>query len=232
MDYIKYIDTFGIKFHFYINNQSYHQNKFGGIMTIFYLLICIWIFIAFSYEDFNRSKPISSISEITDIQPRTIFLQNESIWFPFRIVTNENKYIDHRGKLYILPYIVEGIYNNDIGMKLNYHLLNYKLCNETSMVNKPINFKIDVPLNELFCIVPEKNLIFGGNWNGKFMSYIEIGLYLCDEGIYFNISDQRCQKISDLFKNINYFSFLLFFNLNKLIMRKSNRRALSYFEIL
>ncbi len=52
MDYIKYIDTFGIKFHFYINNQSYHQNKFGGIMTIFYLLICIWIFIAFSYEDF------------------------------------------------------------------------------------------------------------------------------------------------------------------------------------
>ena len=88
-------------------------------------------------------------------------------------------------------------------MKLNYHLLNYKLCNETSMVNKPINFKIDVPLNELFCIVPEKNLIFGGNWNGKFMSYIEIGLYLCDEGIYFNISDQRCQKISDLFKNIN-----------------------------
>ena len=105
--------------------------------------------------------------------------------------------------MYILPYIVEGIYNNDIGMKLNYHLLNYKLCNETSMVNKPINFKIDVPLNELFCIVPEKNLIFGGNWNGKFMSYIEIGLYLCDEGIYFNISDQRCQKISDLFKNIN-----------------------------
>jgi len=203
MEYIKYIDTFGIKFHFYINNQSYHQNKFGGIITIFYLLICIWIFIEFSFEDFNRSKPISSISEITDIQPRTIFLQNESIWFPFRIVTDENKYIDHRGKLYILPYIVEGIYNNDIGMKLNYHLLNYKLCNETSMVNKPTNFKIDVPLNELFCIFPEKNFIFGGNWNGEFMSYIEIGLYLCDEGIYFNISDPRCQKINDLFKNIN-----------------------------
>ena len=37
-------------------------------------------------------------------------------------------------------------------MELNYHLLNYKLCNETSMGNKPENYKIDVPLNELCCL--------------------------------------------------------------------------------
>ena len=39
MDFIKYIDSFGIKFHFYTNNQPNHQNVFGGIMTFIYISI-------------------------------------------------------------------------------------------------------------------------------------------------------------------------------------------------
>ena len=152
MDYIKYLDSFNIKFHFYTNNQPNHQNIFGGIMTTIYILICIGVFIIFSYDDINHLNPISSISEITDIKPRAINIKNEKIWIPFRIVTNENKYIDHRGILYIFPYLIEGKYNDEKGMELKYHILNYKLCNETSMSNKRNNYKIDVPLNELFCI--------------------------------------------------------------------------------
>ena len=89
-----------------------------------------------------RLNPISSISEISDIKPKSINIKNEKIWIPFRIVTDENKYVDHRGFLYISPYLVEGIFNNQTGMELNYHLLKYKLCNETSMANKPDNYKI------------------------------------------------------------------------------------------
>ena len=202
MDFIKYIDSFGIKFHFYTNNQPNHQNVFGGVMTFIYIVICIIIFIGFSYEDIYRLNPISSKSEITDIKPRKINLKKEKIWIPFRIVTDENKFIDHRGILYIIPYYIEGIKNEEIGMELNYRLLSYKLCNETEMGNKPDNYKIDVPLNELFCI-DKDDIPFGGNWNGDYIYYLGINLYLCEEGIYFNSSDLRCAKAYNLFNSIN-----------------------------
>ena len=207
MDYLKYIDCFGIKFHFYTNNQPNHQNIFGGIMTFIYVLICIVLFIAFSYDDIYRLNPISSISEISDIKPKKINIKNEKIWIPFRIITDENKYIDHRGILHIFPYLVEGIFNNHTGMQLQYHLLNYKLCNETSMENKPDNYHIDIPLNELFCIEQE-DIQFGGNWNGNFINFIEIKLFLCEEGIYYNSSDPRCSNINKISNNLN--SSLLF----------------------
>ena len=141
MDFIKYIDSFGIKFHFYTNNQPNHQNVFGGIMTFIYIVICILIFIGFSYEDLYKLNPISSKSEISDIQPRMINLKKEKIWIPFRIVTDENKFIDHRGIFHIVPYYIEGIYNKEIGMDLKYHLLKYKLCKRHQWSINPIIIK-------------------------------------------------------------------------------------------
>ena len=202
IDFVKYIDFFGIKFHFYTNYQPSHQNIFGGIMSFIYVLSCIGIFILFSYDDIYRLNPISSISEIYDLEPRNINIKNEKIWIPFRIVTNENEYVDHRGILYIEPYYVQGKYNNQNNMEFNYHLLEYKLCNETSMANKPENYIIDVPLNELFCI-SDDDIPLGGNWNENFINYIGMNLFLCKEGIYFNSSDSRCDGINNLFKNLN-----------------------------
>ena len=76
MNYAKYIDSLGIKFHFYIRNQPNHQNMFGGIMTLIYIFICFGIFIIFSYNDIYRLNPISSTSEIAEIKPRTININN------------------------------------------------------------------------------------------------------------------------------------------------------------
>jgi len=202
MEYIKYLDSFGIKFHFYTNNQPNHQNIFGGIMTFLYIIICIIIFLGFSYEELFRLNPISSISEISDIEPKKINMKEEKIWIPFRLVNDENQFIDHRELLYVFPYLVEGNYSDKFGMELNYHLLNYKLCNETTMEYRPDNYKIDIPLNELFCI-DQDDISLGGNWNGNYIYYIELDLFLCDEGIYFNQSDSRCNKIKNLFNIIN-----------------------------
>ena len=113
MEFIKHIDFFSIKFNFYTNNQPNYQNLFGGIMTFFYFLCCIVIFIIFSYEDLNRENPSSTISEISDKKANMVNLNNEKIWIPFRIVTEEKKFIDHREILNISPYFVEGKYNNE-----------------------------------------------------------------------------------------------------------------------
>ena len=207
MDIIKYIDFFSIKFNFYTNNQPNYQNLFGGIMSFIYIMGCIGIFIIFSYDDLKRLNPITTISEIPDSQSRLVNIKNEKIWIPFRIISGQNQYVDHRGILHILPYFVEGEYNDGVGIDLKYHLLNYKLCNETSMANKPDNYKIDASLNELFCI-EQDDIKFGGNLKYNNIKYIEINLYLCKDGINFNSSDPRCSKIEDLLKNKNTtFSF-------------------------
>ena len=202
MEFIKYLDFFSIKFNFYTNNQPNYQNIFGGIMTFIYILCCILLFIYLSYEDLSRINPTSSVSEIPEKKAKLVNLKEEKIWIPFRLVTQEKKFVDHRGYLTIYPYLVEGKYSTEKGMLTKYHLLNLKLCNETSMINETHNFKIEAPLNELFCIENE-NISFGGNWNDDYINYIEINLVLCNDEIYYNPSDERCQKITEFINSIN-----------------------------
>ena len=197
----KYIDFFGIKFNFYTNNQPYYQNSFGGLMYFIYIIICIIIFIVFSYDDLKRLNPTTTESDITEKEPRNIDLNEEKIWVPFRIVNYQNHFINHKGILHIIPYFIEGHYDNN-QMDLIYHELNYTLCNETEMANMPENYKINVPLDQLYCI-EQNNILFGGFWNSKFMNYIEINLYLCDGNIIFNSSDPRCKNTDELLKKQN-----------------------------
>ena len=207
MDFIKYMDFFYIKFSFYTNNQPYSQSVFGGIMTFIYIISCLLIFFISGYDDLVRLNPTTTLSEIPYTKRKLVNMTKENIYIPFRIVNYENKFIDHRGILYILPYLIEGKLDNEGKMDLKYTLLKYKFCNETSMVDRPDTYRIDIPLNQLFCF--EKNdILFGGNWNHNFLNYIEINLYLCEDGAVFNSSDPKCSKIDNYLKSIN--SSLLF----------------------
>ena len=207
MDFIKYMDFFYIKFSFYTNNQPYSQSVIGGIMTLIYIISCFLIFFISGYDDLVRLNPTTTLSEIPYTKRKLVNMTKENIYIPFRIVNYENKFIDHRGILYILPYLIEGKLDNEQKMDLKYTLLKYKFCNETSMVDRPDIYRIDIPLNQLFCF--EKNdILFGGNWNHNFLNYIEINLYLCEDGAAFNSSDPRCSKIDNYLKSIN--SSLLF----------------------
>ena len=207
MDFIKYIDFFNIKFYFYINNQPNYQNVFGGIMTFLYIVFCVVIFFELSFEDIKGLNPITTRNEIPYSERKIVDMIKENIYIPFRIVNYENKFVDHRAGLFIIPYLIEGKYNDKIGMDLKAQLLNYKFCNETSMAHMPKDYIIDIPLDQLFCF-DITNITFGGNWNDNFLNYIEINIYLCEEGVPYNSSDPRCDKIDHLLKKVN--SSLLF----------------------
>ena len=75
------------------------------------------------------------------------------------------------------------------------------------MINRPDLYKIDVPLNQLFCI-DRDDILFGGNWNYNYLNYLEINLYLCEDGVSFNTSDPKCSKLTNFIKNFK--SSLLF----------------------
>ena len=202
MEFLKYCDIFNVKFHFYINGKASTSSKFGGSMNLLFLISCLLTFLIFSLDDIKKLNPISSKSEIPGAQIRVVNLHNSKIWIPWRMVTYEEKFVDHRGILHPIVSLIEGHWNSSFGMNLTYHTLNYKLCNETSMANKTDEYKIDVPLNELFCI-EDDDIPWGGSWLGDILYYVEVNLFLCKEGINFNASDPRCTKMTDLLKHRN-----------------------------
>ena len=202
MEYLKYFDFFNVKFHFYIGGQPSHNSRFGGVMNILFVITCIITFLFLSLDDIRRLNPISSKSEIPGAEIRIVNFRDSKIWVPWRMVTYEEKFVDHRGILFPIVSLIEGHWNNAFGMDLKYHTLNYKLCNETSMANKTEEYKIDVPLNELFCIDYD-DVPWGGSWLGDILYYIEVNLFLCKDGINFNASDPRCTKMTDLLKYRN-----------------------------
>ena len=202
MKYFRYLDFFDTKFHFYIGGKPTNNTIFGGIMNILFFISCILTFLIFSLEDFKRLNPITTKSEIPGGDIRTVNIYKSKIWIPWRMVTYEEKFIDHRGILHPIVSLWEGRWNDSFGMDLTNRTLNYRLCNETSMANKTEEYKIDVPLNELFCI-EEDDLPWGGSWYGDYLYYIEVNLYLCEGGIHFNSSDPRCTRMSDLLQQRN-----------------------------
>ena len=202
MEYLKYFDFFNVKFYFYIGGQPSNNSKFGGIMNILFFISCIIIYLLFYMDDIKRLNPITSKSEIPGAEIKIVNFHSSKIWIPWRMVTYEGKFIDHRGILFPIISLIEGHWNDTLGMDLKNRTLNYKLCNETSMANKTEEYIIDVPLNELFCIDYD-DIQWGGSWLGDIIYYIEINLFLCKDGIDFNASDPKCTKMTDLLRHKN-----------------------------
>ena len=202
MNFLKYCDFFDIKFHFYVGGHPSNSNIFGGIMSILFCISAILLMLILSIEDLKKLNPITSKSEVPGADIKVVNLHDSKVWVPWRMVTYEEKFIDHRGILHPVVSFVEGKWNSSFGMDLTYHTLNYKLCNETSMANKTKEYKIDIPLNECFCI-DNDDIPWGGSWHSDILYYFEVNLYTCEGGIDFNPSDPRCTHMSELLKHRN-----------------------------
>ena len=196
MNLIRYLDFFNVKFQFYYENR-YKIRIFGGIMSLCCIISCIIVSLILSIDDLRKLNPKTTKSEVPGGEFRLINLDESKIYIPWRLITYEEKFIDHRGILYPMISLIEGNINDEIGMDLKYHNLNYKLCNETQMSNITDIYKIDTPLNELFCI-EQNNISFGGSWLADNLYYLEVNLFLCEDGIEFNESDTRCTKLNTL----------------------------------
>ena len=202
MNFLKYCDFFDIKFHFYVGGHPSNSNIFGGVMSILFCIIAILLIFILSIEDLRKLNPITSKSEVPGADIRIVNLHDSKVWVPWRIVTYEEKFIDHRGILHPVVSFIEGKWNSSFGMDLTYHTLEYKLCSETSMANKTKEYKIDIPLDECFCI-DNDDIPWGGSWHSDILYFFEVNLYLCEGGIDFNSSDPRCTIMSELLKHRN-----------------------------
>ena len=141
---------------------------FGGILTILSFIFSIIIFIYIYSDDFSHIFPNSTTSTQKE-KYRQIKFKEEKIWIPWRIRDFGGKTINHTGLLYPIIYYYKGIRDNKLKrMVMSNEFVNYKLCNETSMVNNSDLYIIDIELDQLYCIDME-DLDVGGSWDSDFL---------------------------------------------------------------
>ena len=201
MDFLRYCDFFNVKYNFNYEHKI-NITIFGGLMGITFIIISIIVIIILSIDDIRKLNPITTKSEIPGGDFRVVNLKESNIYIPWRLITYEEKFINHKGILYPSITLIEGNLDENIGMDLKVHNLNYTLCNETSMINITDQYEIDTPLNELFCI-EQNDIPFGGSWLSDKLFYLEVNLFLCEDGIRYNASDSRCTPLQDIVKFTN-----------------------------
>lgn len=212
---LKYVDCFGTNFNFYTERNRKLYTPLGGILTLFSLICGTFIFLSMNLEEIKHNEPISSTSVIQEDYQNIKFVE-EKLWIPWRIGDYEGQLANFSGLLYPIIYYYSGIRNKtENKMNLGYSLLDYKLCNETSMINNTDSFIIDVDLDKLYCIDME-HLDMGGNWDSDFVNYVEFDLYICKNGIDYDENNIDCTSYEALInasQKDNSFEFEIFYPL-------------------
>ena len=210
---LKYLDCFGATFNFYIETQRKLYTPLGGILTILSFIFSIIIFIYINIDDFLHNLPNSTTS--TEMQNhRQIKFKEEKIWIPWRIRDFGGKTINHTDLIFPIIYYYKAIRNNELkSMVTSYELINYKLCNETSMVNNSDLYMIDIELDQLYCIDMEE-LNMGGSWDSDYLFLITFDIYACRNGIDYDENNTNCTKYETIAKkygNNNCLEFEMYY---------------------
>ena len=199
---LKYTDMFGTECTFYTDRQRKYYSVFGGILTQITILFCIFCFLCVNIDDLKRKNPIISSSGFYFEGNQKIKPEEKKIWIPWRII-HSNDILLNNNKL-IFPVI-----NHYYGERKNFNesfelknkMINYKLCNETSMINKTNNIYINVPLDKLYCIEMD-DIELGGSWNSLIINSIELNFYLCENGINYDENNTKCTTNEKLTENL------------------------------
>ena len=195
---LRVIDCYGQRFNLYIGYKPKFYTCFGGIMTLLSFLSYILIFIILGNDDLKRKNPISNTSTVPPSGYKNIKFGEEKIYLPWRIIDYDENPINITNVIYPRIFYFTVQPDNITGELITkYNLVNYKLCNETSMKNLGKEYIIDIPLETLYCIDME-NLKVGGSWNADFLNFIRFDLYMCKDGIDYNESNFECTSYDNL----------------------------------
>ena len=213
-NFLKMCDFYGTQFHWYFERRQKYYSSHGGIFSLISFFSYIAFIIIFGFKDFKRTQSISTISNIPPSGDKTIKFGKQKLYLPWRIMDYGDTFINHTGILFPRIYYFTNRYNNQTQlMETNFKLLNYSLCNETSMKNLGKDYILNSNLDKLFCIDME-DLEMGGSWNSKFINYLRLDLNLCKDGANYNDNNSNCTHpdhlISLFGKDNNWFFELLY----------------------
>ena len=228
---LKYLDCYGTNFNFYSERNRKFYTPLGGILSLLSIFFGILVFIFINLDDFSHNIPNSTTSIAKD-KYRLIKSKDEKIWIPWRIRDFGGKTVNHTNLLYPIIYYYKGKKNNSLkAMETSYEFINYKLCNETSMINNSEYYTIDIGLDQLYCIDME-DLYIGGSWDAEFLYLITLDIYICKNGINYDKNNENCTKYEELIEKANEnncFEFKMYYPVvNYQPMNKTNPLFVKY----
>ena len=198
---LKYLDIFGTKCSFFIEKTPKLYSVTGGILSVISICTCMLVFVYTTLNDFLRITPSISTSSIQPSEIQKVSLGKEKIWIPWRIKDYSNHFINHTNLFYPFIYNYYSIRKTlGTGFEIKEKKLNFTLCNQTSFMNKSEIYYIDSALDQLYCIEMD-DIDIGGDWTSNFISYIEFDLYLCKEGIDYDLNNPKCTR----YENISHY---------------------------
>ena len=125
-NFLKYMDIFGMKFHFYIDKKKKYYSILGGVLSISALIISLGIFI---FACLKRLNP--SITSIIYSDSHNIF-EKDRIFIAWKITDENNNSINYSN------LTIE--YYSEEEDKDNIKSINYKFCNQTSIINNKAHY--------------------------------------------------------------------------------------------
>ena len=212
--FLKICDLYGTQFHWFYEYKPKYYSYYGGIFSILTVISWFFIFVTFIFHDINKNLSISNTSTLPPKDYKSIKFGKQKLYLPWRITDYNERFINHKGILYPKIYYFSNKLNNKSGlMETYYNIINYSLCNETSMKHLGNDVLLDISIDNLYCIDME-DLDLGGTWNSEFINYIRFDLYLCRDGIDYNESNYNCTShdylIDKIGKNNNWYFELLY----------------------
>ena len=210
-EFLRYLDLFGTKCSFYTEQKLKLYTPLGGILSIASIITAIFIFISINLSSFKKEDPELITKSIIE-EDHIIKFSEEKIWIPWKITNSDDNFFNHTG---ILFPIIKYYYKDNNTNKLESKILSYKICSETSMVNKTENFVIDSSIDQLYCIDMD-DLFMGGSFSSEFLYYIEFNLYMCKNGINYEENNTDClpkeklNLLNDYLQIIFYYPMLQF----------------------
>ena len=213
LEFLKFIDLFGTKYNFYIERHRKLYTPIGGLLTLISIIIGIFVFIYVEKDDIMHKTPTSTTSISKDEYKKITFLQ-EKIWIPWRIRDYNSKTINITNLLYPIVFYYKCIYNETKGaLDVSYSVINYRLCNETSMAKYKDLYILDIDLDKVYCFDMD-DLLMGGNGDLDYIYYVQFDLYVCKNGIDYDENNSNCssyEKIIEAAGKDNSFSIDLFY---------------------
>ena len=206
MKILKYLDFFGIYFHFYIGNKRKLYTSYGGVISIICLFFCICIFFMLTFKDLLHKNPISNLSSVSQAGYHKIKFEKEKLWIPWRIIDSNKKVVNYENILYPKIYIMKGEKNIENRFNFQTHSIKHELCNETAFAKIGDHHYIDASLNELYC-VDFNDIELGGGWNADYLNFVKIDIDICKDEI--DRKNKNCTNFENFMKNgtwaIEYF---------------------------
>ncbi len=202
---LRKIDIFGTKFGFKLEKQETYKTALGGTLTIITSTIVVLFAIFFGQDFYNRINP----SVYTDLivpqkydPPVTLAPEN------FTIAWRLENYIKLSANFTRIIYpemhnirFKRNETTNEME-QLEYKILEMTKCNYSAKNDD--EFSKNYKLDEWYCFDwSNRDFSFGGNWDGDYINYFMVGLYLCEAGQAYNETNPNCTSIDEYDKFIS-----------------------------